>query len=417
MRETLFEQLNTDGITRLIRRSESSLFYAAPSIHSGPAEAIVSLAAERGPELIQVFIDLDESVLRMGFGDIEAIALLEQAGIDLQHVPGLRCGLIVSDELGFSFSPTALFLEKERPESEGLNAMRLMPSQAREAMSRLASVSKPIALCLAKTPGEIEKIEHASADVIPTPVTHAMLHEVDHKIQNTPPIQFDVARQVRVFQPHFQYVELSLKGAAIQRQKLNIPQSIQRVEGGQELEGRLKTTFDLLGKDATVTSKALDNELRNIRDTLTKSLGKKHGRIVLKTALPALELRLLDLRNKIEDYQASIKIDLEKSLSQSKQLVMDHYLPSFMQDPPDVLLGIFGQPSRQDIANWLYKEISQSFPSADELVKKIQLDVSYKDVSLETILQDDFLDNIKDAYPEVDWDAVYAEFKSAGEYA
>ena len=36
-------------------------------------------------------------------------------------------------------------------------------------------------------------------------------------IEEAPPVRFDLARQVRVFEPYLQYVELSLSGASIQR--------------------------------------------------------------------------------------------------------------------------------------------------------------------------------------------------------
>jgi len=38
-------------------------------------------------------------------------------------------------------------------------------------------------------------------------------------IEIAPPVKFDVVRQVRVFEPYLQYVELYLAGAAVQRQR------------------------------------------------------------------------------------------------------------------------------------------------------------------------------------------------------
>jgi hypothetical protein len=48
-------------------------------------------------------------------------------------------------------------------------------------------------------------------------------------LKEAPPVRFDLARQVRVFEPYLQYVELSLTGAAIQRHRLAIPPSIQKL--------------------------------------------------------------------------------------------------------------------------------------------------------------------------------------------
>ena len=45
----------------------------------------------------------------------------------------------------------------------------------------------------------------------------------------------------------------------------------------------------------------------------------------------------------------------------------------------------------------------------------MQLDVRYKDVTFETLNQRDFLDAVKEAFPRIDWDKAYSEFRAAGE--
>jgi hypothetical protein len=47
--------------------------------------------------------------------------------------------------------------------------------------------------------------------------------EVSQKLKDAPPVPFDVARQVRVFESYLQYVELRLPGVAIQRRRIAIP--------------------------------------------------------------------------------------------------------------------------------------------------------------------------------------------------
>lgn len=415
MDDNFFKQINADALITLINRAEFSLCYAAPGIQLMPAKALVELSSRIGPELILVYLDVDENVLRMGYGDIESIALLQQARIQVQHLPGLRNGLIVSDGLGYSYTPTALFLEKEASGNEALNGMRLMPVQVEESLARLSPASKAIAMAQAETSEEKERINSYASEKQPKLMDETSLKEIKQNIQSLPPAKFDVARQVRVFQPHFQYVELSLTGAAIQRHKLKIPKVIQDIGADKELDGRLNTTFDLINKDAGVSSNALDKDLRDIRDKLTKSLGKKHGRIIRKTALPRLEERLFELKKKIESHQQSIQENLDQVLVKSKKLVMDYYLPLVSKNPPDELIGIFGNPSVEDVTCWLDGELTKEFPTADSLINKIQLDVNYKDVTFSTLNRDDFLDRIKAAYPGVDWDKTYDEYKAAGE--
>lgn len=415
MREAFFQHINSEVLCEIIAQTKTSLCYAAPGIQEITAIEIVALSKNIGPELISVFLDIDENVLRMGYGTLEAIKLLQDNRITIQHISGLRNGLIVSDDIGYSYTPTALFLEKEQTEAPILNAMRLMPDQIKEAMARLSPASKAIALAQAQTDEEIRHIQELVTEIQPEILNVKNLEEIQQNLIAAPPVKFDIARQVRVFQPHFQYVELSLTGAAIQRHKLNIPKSIQRIGVNKELEGRLKTTFDLIDKNGKVSSKDLDDELRDIRENFTRSLGKKHGRIIRKSALPKLNERLDNLKKKIEAHQNNIKVNLDKTLTDSQKMIVNYYLPLVRKNPPDELFGIFGDPSEQDIQSWLQTEIKSAFPTAESLIQKIQLEVNYKDVTFETLNKDDFLQSIKDAYPAVDWDMAYKEFRAAGE--
>ena len=413
--DSLFLQINSDVLEALVNETTSFFCYAAPGIQIKPAKAIAELSDKIGKESILIFLDVDERVLRMGYGEFEAIKLLEHAGILIQNISGLRNGLIVSDHSGYSYTPTALYLEREAERGEALNSMRLMPEQTKEALARLSPASQLIAVAQAETGEEKAKIRMYATETQPNSVDKQVLEVMDENLRATPPAKFDVARQVRVFQPHFQYVELSLTGAAIQRHRLTIPKSIQSRGVGGELEGRLKTTFDLIDKNAKVSSKSLDTELRDIREKLTRSLGSKHGRIVRKAALPRLEERLQKLRAKIQEHQKTIKVDLEKMLKKSKDEVVAYYLPLVVKNPPDELIGIFGKPTMKDSKAWLDNELSSAIPKAEDLIKKIQLEVNFKDVTFDTLNRDDFLESINAAYPEVNWDATYEEYRAAGE--
>lgn len=416
MRETFFQHINSEVLRDLIAQTNTSLCYAAPGIQEIPATEIVTLSKNIGPELISVFLDIDENVLRMGYGTLEAIKLLQDNGIKIQHISGLRNGLIVSDDIGFSYTPTALFLEKEQTEVPILNAMRLMPDQIKEAMARLSPASKAIALAQAQTEKEIKHIQELVTEIQPEKLNVKNLEEIQQNLIAAPPVKFDIARQVRVFQPHFQYVELSLTGAAIQRNKLNLPRSIQKIGMDKELEGRLKTTFDLLDKNGSASSKDLEKELKEIRDNFTPSLGKNHGRVILKKALSRFEERIAELRTKIEDHQKSLAGHLEEELEKSKEMIVNYYLPIVQKNIPDHLYGTYGDnPTEENIKKWLTRELNKTFPTAESLVQKIQLDVNYKDVTFDTLNREDFLGSIQKAYPDEDWEKTYKEFRAAGE--
>ncbi len=80
-------------------------------------------------------------------------------------------------------------------------------------------------------------------------------------------------------------------------------------------------------------------------------------------------------------------------------------------------MGSFSSSRKPRQELWLDGELDRVFPKAEALIQKMQLDVRYKDVTFETLNREDFLDAIKDAFPRIDWDKAYKEFRAAGEKA
>jgi hypothetical protein len=282
MTEPLFRSLDSAAMADEILRAKRSVCYAAPGIQQEPANAMAALAQRIGSKLIAVCIDFDERVLRMGFGDLSAVKTLRDAGIEVRSASGLRTGLVIVDDEGYIFTPTALYLEADDREVDAPNALRLSCEQVTEALARLSPAAKLIAMALAKTPDQRERIREQAVEVPSSEVADEQFNEVSQKLQEAPPVSFDVARQVRVFESYLQYVELRLTGVAIQRRRIAIPRNIQNLGTDEGIQSRLKTTFDLIERESNLSSKPIEDELNEIRKNFTPSLGKDHGRVLLK---------------------------------------------------------------------------------------------------------------------------------------
>ena len=415
--DALFCSLSPLRIAELIRSAQRAVCYAAPGIQLDLAQAIVAVADRLGTEMLTVILDFDDRVMRMGYGDIGAVTLLLNAGISVQSSPGLRTALVVVDKDGFIFTPTALYLEAEPSNRDASNAMRMSDEQVAQALARLSPAAKAIAVAQAKTPEAKQQIAALAVDVASAPITVAKLVEVTTSLKEVPPVRFDLARQVRVFEPYLQYVELGLSGAAIQRRRLAIPPSIQKLGGSKELENRLRTTFELIEKGSKLSSKPLEDALNEIRKNFTPSLGKDHGRVVLKAAKPHLVARLSEFRTKLEAHRKAVEADLQTHLNTSREQIVAYYLARVIEAKPDALLGqsLNGEISEVAAMNWLNGELDKVFPSAESLIQEMKLEERYKDLTFETLNRKDFLESVKDAFPSVDWDTAYSEFKAAGQ--
>ncbi|WP_291474797.1 hypothetical protein [Acidovorax sp.] len=415
--DALFCSLTPSRLADLVRSAQQAVCYAGPGLQLDLAQAMVEVAGRLTKEMLTVSLDFDDRVMRMGYGNVEAVKLLLDAGIAVQSSPGLRTALVVVDDAGYIFTPTALYLEAEPTDGAASNAVRMSGEQVAQALARLSPAAKTIAIAQAKTPEAKQHIEALTVDVVSAPITPEKLAEVTSSLETAPPVRFDLARQVRVFEPYLQYVELSLTGAAIQRHRMAIPEKIQNLGGSEELENRLRTTFELIEKGSKLSSKPLEDALNEIRKNFTPSLGKDHGRVVLKAAKPHLVTRLKEFRIKLEAHQKSVAEDLQKHLDTSREQIVAYYLQRVIEAKPDAVRGqsLNGEVSEMAAKRWLTGQLDRVFPSAESLIQEMKLEERYKDVTFETLNREDFLDSVKAAFPDVDWQKAYSEFKAAGQ--
>lgn len=413
----LFCHLSSERITEFVRNATCFVCFAGPGVHIDTAKAMVDVVGRIGAEQLIVSVDFSERVIRMGYGDIEAIRILRREGIVVNHAPGLRSALIIVDRKGYVFAPTALYLEAESDRDTARNALRLSPRQVDEVLARLSPQAKSLAIDQARDSETREYFKALPIEVGSSPVRNNHFQHVDKSLKEAPPVKFDVARRVRVYESYLQYVELKLTGAAIQRHRVKIPQSLQELGGSKNLEGRLHTTFDLLRKDSALSSKSLEDDLREIREVLAPSLGSGHGRVILKKNRPLLDKCLEDFRKKLESHRNKVVSKLQAHINESRQQVIDYYLPRALETPSLKLCAQSegGKPTDESARKWLDQELNREFPTVTCLTQEMELDVHFKDITLETLERKDFIAKVRRAFPHMDWDRAHKEFMAAGE--
>ena len=416
MNERFFVSIDSSWLADEISKAEGPVDYVAPGILEKPAKALADLAYRIGPDLIRVYLDFSEHTIRMGFGDsVKTVETLRNADIKVSHTSGLRTGLVLIDNDGYVFTPTALYVEAEESTAKAPNAVRLSREQVQEARIHLSRLQKTIALTSAGTEEERKRIREVGEMKAET-ITDDKISKVRKRFQEAPLTRHDLSRQVRVYSAYMQYVEIELKGAALQRRTITIPKSIQGLGGGKNIDGRLKTTFNLIKKDNALSSKEFEDALRDIRDKLTPQLGKGNDRVVLKSKKQELERRLNDLEENLKKHKERVKNMLQEELDKSRKAVVDYYLPIVRKNPPQALLGrILGEPSDNERQKWLELELNKVFPKAESLIKGMDLKIRYKDVTYESLNDTDFIKSVEEAFPYENWEKLYDESITAGQ--
>jgi hypothetical protein len=387
----------------LIDEAMHRVAVATPAIRKETARALEGAIARLGRDNVGVVLDCHEEVFRLGYGDIDSLKKLREAGCAVRQAPGLRIGVLVCDEQAWIFAPTALYVQAEVQSDETPNAVAIRGSD----VDRLARNILPVA-CLPGLASAVVEIGHEE-------VPQDLLEQTQKALAQAPLVAFDVARQVRMFQPYIQYVEIHLRGCDIQRHRIEVPKSFQGIAPSAEMASRLRTTFDLIEKSSDASSKALEDELKTIRDSLTRALGKPWGRVLLRTTRPLFDKRIEEFRERLAKHKRSVVESLAKHLQDSQERLIDYFLPLVQRVPPDELLGQITTPAPapDQIRAWLHAELSQVFPAPSDLIREMTLDVQFRDVTYETLKEDEFSRQLKEAYPQVDWDKPFAEFDAA----
>ena len=260
--DSVFSALSSGRIAKLISSATTRVVYAAPGIQDLPAAALVELTQGMFSPYLTVSLDFDERTLRMGYGSLDAVDMLRKAEIGLTHSPGFRSGILIVDDHGWVFTPIARYLEDEPHSDETPNAVELSPAQVEAFAIRFCPATRDEAMYAETDPEASMEIAHLPNELGINTVDASHFEEVKKAVTMAPPVKFDVVRQVRVFEPYLQYVEISLTGAAIQKHKVRIPPEIQKVGSAKDIEGRLSTTFDLIEKSSKLSSKDLEERLK-----------------------------------------------------------------------------------------------------------------------------------------------------------
>jgi len=415
----VFESMSSKKMAAIIRGAQKRVVVAVPAIHELTAQAVLDFQQRVDGAVIEIVLDCDAEVMRLGYGAISAIALLRERDILLRQSTGLRVGVLVVDDSGWVFTPTALCVQDEVHSDETPNAVRLSPNEVERVVQRISLQANTEARERLDLGPNTESVDAPppKLEVGLSEVPERTFKSVSKELKMVPPIPFNVSRQVRVFHPYIQYVDISLRGCAIERKRVHIPPSITDIGAASQIRDRLKTTFDLIERGTEVSSKGLDDELRAIRDAYTKPLGKPWGRVLLRAKRKEFDDAIEEFRKRIVEHEKKVRQELKKHLEDSLDQIVDYYKQIVIDQPPQLLRGqITGdKPTEEQAKNWLKSEISRTFPDSDSVISAMHLDVHFRDVTYETLNEPGFGVALRRAFPLIVWDKPFDEFKAAKE--
>ncbi|NCT69100.1 MAG: DEAD/DEAH box helicase [Rhodanobacteraceae bacterium] len=110
-----FAVVNDAVLVAAIDRCHQRLAYIAPGVTADVVAAIGRLFERPNPPAVTLILDVDPEVYRLGDGTIEGIqrlrALAERYQVGIRSQPGLRLGVLASDDDLLVYAPTPLLVE------------------------------------------------------------------------------------------------------------------------------------------------------------------------------------------------------------------------------------------------------------------------------------------------------------------
>lgn len=395
-------------LVAMIAAARRRIVLLAPGVAEAVADAIQVAWRRLGAMQVTVILDVDPEVCRLGFGTLAALEKLRraaaEAGTMLHHQPGVRIGVLVCDDRTIVFSPPPLLVEAGSTQPQRPNAIELGDVPAEVARD----------LGLGKNP-DAERIVGLD------PVRPDQIEKVKQDLAAAPPVKFDLARRVRVFTTHFQFVELSMTGCYISRKRVPIPSSLVGLARTENVERQFHAHFDLVQKGAlevkcadgkhVITEKSLQDQRKRIERSFLVGL-PGYGTVVLRAYKGKFEEAVAALSVDVQVFADGVKNQIEAQIKNSCESVVAALLPAVEKNPPDEYCKTHGpNPPRDFLAGRLRGDVDRAFGTAEALVSKMEVKTVFKDVAYESLVDTKFLTVARKAMPDVKW--LHEEFEAS----
>lgn len=378
--------LDDQDLIAMIRCAKRRLVLVAPGVSESVAKAIVETWKDIGPARVQIVLDVDPEVCRMGYGQFSALQMLFGAAKEMKtsihQQAGLRIGVIVTDESTVIYSPTPLLVEAGGKASAKPNAIRL---------------EAPLAHLSENPTSRIDDLRYLNLE--PQTIDVKQIQTIEKDLASNPPVKFDVAQKVRVFNARFEFVEFELRGLAISRKKVPIPSDLLGLAREPRAQKLLHSSFQLIEEGSELSGDKVTRLKQFIAQKYLINL-PGYGSVILRSQKETFEAAVAALAKYIKRFQRQAKKKLQVAIDSNRRVLTEALLPSVEANPPirwKKFLGTFAD--RDQISRLLDRELTDAFGSVDDLIAKMKLKVVFKGVTYESLSDPEFQRIAREAIP------------------
>ena len=387
-----FTTSSDDRLIALIEGAKDRLAIIAPGLTTPVARALTGRMEELSTLSLTVILDADAEVYRMGYGDVEALEIIREASckqmFDLREQPGVRIGVVVSDDRTMVYAPVSRNVEAGSTTEEKPNAI-MLHGGATEKLAEATGMAE----------GEME--------VGVTGMDPDRVAEMSADLKTNPPYPFDLTRMLKVFVTEVQFIEFRVLNATFGSRKIKLPPSFQKFEDEalrRNIDSSLRIPIDLENEiDVSIKSYRGDEKLK-VNEAAIKRERKEiervffhdwkgRGKVILRKDREQVTKELDRLVAIVKEYHKALRVEFVSSRKVfCKQLVVE-FLELWKNTPPVHLVRrgkTDEQSCRQDIefeANGMFDRAVAFGAPETKLV--------YKDISIEDLKDKELMSSLQ----------------------
>jgi hypothetical protein len=296
----------------------------------------------------------------------------ERIGGRIHQQHGLRVGMIVTDETTTVYSPTPRLIEAGGQPGERLNGLRfdapILDAAATDADSGLRSI-----------------------DLHPEPLGRTDVHNTTQELNANPPVKFDLARKVRVFNARFEFVEFELRGLSLSRKRVPIPSDLMGLAKDPKTQKLLRSSFQLIDENSEVSG---DRVTRLKQFIVTKHVINLpgYGTVILRSNKETFQIAVRALERYVHRFQRRLKKKLQQAIDANREVLTSALLPSVLRSPPARWNKFIGEhPSHQDTEDMLRLELRDAFGKSDDVFEDMKVKAIFKGITYELLSDPEFM--------------------------
>lgn len=395
--ERTFTSASDDALIALIESARHRLAVIAPGLTTPVAEALVARMTDMPSLALTIILDADPEVYRMGYGDVEALSTIRTASaaalFDLREQPGIRIGVVISDDRTMIFAPVSRNVEAGSTSPDHPNAIFLEG----DVTEKLAAASGAPAVI--ELDAEVQEQEIGDQALAPKRV-EAMVADLKAK----PPRPFDLSRRLTVFTSEVQYAEVKMTNTLFSARTITLHADFKKIVDEQLRSGikaSLKIPVDpkkaykinVGGKETLVSEDYLKRERASLEAAFLYDW-KARGKVIFRADRENFKAKLNDFIALTKLYQEAVKADLERMRKAFCKQMVEEFFEHWQTNTPARLRHRDKTDDPSLIAD-IEAQAKSMFDGAIEMGPP-ELKVVYKDISIEDLRDAAMMETLKD---------------------